>query len=96
MEEGSLRCDVNVSVRRRPDAARGGAEEESPLGDRVEVKNLNSFRSIARAVRHEAARHVDLLRAGSAVERQTRTFDIQSGRTAVLRSKVERCKLTLG
>lgn len=87
MEEGSLRCDVNVSVRRRPNTANGA--EEAPLGERVEVKNLNSFRSIARAVRHEAARHIDLLRDGAVVERQTRTFDANSGRTVLLRSKEE-------
>ena len=78
LDEGSLRADVNVSVRRAGDDA---------LGERCEVKNLNSVRSVARAVRHEAARHRALIRAGSAVRRQTRSFDPATGTTAVLRDK---------
>ena len=58
MEEGSLRCDVNVSVRTADERARG------VYGERVEIKNLNSLRSIVRAVKHEAKRHVDVIENG--------------------------------
>ena len=86
MEEGSLRVDVNVSVRRHQTTG-AETEEPEPLGERCEVKNLNSFRSIARAVRHEAARQRAILASGGAVTRQTRSFDPVSGETAVLREK---------
>ena len=78
LDEGSLRADVNVSVRLAGDEA---------LGERCEVKNLNSVRSVARAVRHEAARHRALIRAGGVVRRQTRSFDPATGTTAALREK---------
>ncbi len=79
LEDGSLRCDVNVSVREQaPDGVVGG---------RVEVKNLNSVRSVARAVEYEAARHVALLEAGREVPRETLSFDAVTGRTSVMRSK---------
>ena len=78
LDEGSLRADVNVSVRLARDEA---------LGERCEVKNLNSVRSVARAVRHEAARHRALIRAGGVVRRQTRSFDPATGTTAALREK---------
>jgi aspartyl-tRNA(Asn)/glutamyl-tRNA(Gln) amidotransferase subunit B len=79
LEDGSLRCDVNVSLRR----AGGGL----PVGDRVEVKNLNSVRSVARAVRFEALRHQRLLEQGLPVPRQTLSFDAATGRTSVMRDK---------
>lgn len=81
MEEGSLRCDVNVSVRTPEEAAAG------VYGERVEVKNLNSTRSIIRAVKYEADRHAKILSEGGKVERETRTFDASAGKTIVLRSK---------
>lgn len=94
MEEGSLRVDVNVSVRRKTKTtseaeSADGAEATSltSLGERCEVKNLNSFRSIARAVRHEAARHRAIISSGGAVTRQTRSFDPVTGETALLRDK---------
>src|ERR1700751_3428748 len=68
MEEGSLRCDCNVSVRRP-----GG-----PYGTRCEIKNLNSVRFVMQAIEYEARRQVELIEAGGAVEQQTRLFD--SGR----------------
>jgi len=79
LEDGSLRCDVNVSLRSR---AAGG-----PVGGRVEIKNLNSTRSIARAIAHEAHRHAALLQAGLPVPRDTLSFDVASGETRVSRSK---------
>ena len=79
MEEGSMRVDANVSVRR------AGAE----LGTRCEIKNLNSLRSLARAVEHEAARQVALLEAGGVVVQETRHWDEQAGRTISMRSKEE-------
>ena len=81
MEEGSLRVDVNVSVRRRGD----GGDDGAALGERCEVKNLNSFRSIASAVRFEARRHRELIARGENVERETRSFDPANGETAPLR-----------
>ncbi len=78
MEEGSLRCDANVSVRPR------GAQA---LGTRTEVKNLNSFRHVARAIEHEVARQVALLESGHAVVQETRLWNAERGETAPMRSK---------
>jgi aspartyl-tRNA(Asn)/glutamyl-tRNA(Gln) amidotransferase subunit B len=80
MEEGSLRVDANVSVR---------PAGSSALGTRCEVKNLNSTRSLGRAVEYEARRQIDLLTAGEQVAQQTRHWDEADGRTHVLRSKEE-------
>ncbi len=78
MEEGSLRCDANVSVRPR------GAEG---YGTRVEIKNLNSFRFLRQALEHEVDRHIRLLEAGSAPVQETRGWDSDQGATRTLRSK---------
>jgi aspartyl-tRNA(Asn)/glutamyl-tRNA(Gln) amidotransferase subunit B len=80
MEEGSLRCDANVSVRRR------GAEA---FGTRTEVKNLNSFRNVARAIDHEVARQVAVLEAGQQVVQETRQWNADRSETAPMRSKEE-------
>ncbi|MCO5318776.1 MAG: Asp-tRNA(Asn)/Glu-tRNA(Gln) amidotransferase subunit GatB [Microthrixaceae bacterium] len=80
MEEGSLRVDCNVSVRPR------GSDE---LGTRCEIKNVNSLRSLGRAIDYEAARQVDLIEAGEAVRQQTRHWNEDDGRTHTLRSKEE-------
>ncbi|HYX25363.1 MAG TPA: Asp-tRNA(Asn)/Glu-tRNA(Gln) amidotransferase subunit GatB, partial [Thermoanaerobaculia bacterium] len=80
MEEGSLRCDANVSVR-----VRG----ETKLGTKAEVKNVNSFRNVARAVEHEIERQVAVLESGGRVVQETRSFDADSGLTRLLRSKEE-------
>lgn len=77
MEEGSMRCDVNVSIRRP------GGE----FGERVEMKNLNSIRAVVRAVEHETQRQIAQLGDGEAIERETRTFDTATGKTARMRSK---------
>lgn len=77
MDRGELRCDVNVSVRRPGE----------PLGQRVEVKNLNSFRHVAAAIEHEAARQAQLLEDGGAVAQETRLFDPDAGATRAMRSK---------
>ncbi len=76
-ETGSLRCDVNVSL------DPGGGED----GIRVEIKNLNSFRAVRRALEHEIARQRELLAAGRAVVRETRGWDEKAGRTVPLRGK---------
>ncbi|MEO6523226.1 MAG: Asp-tRNA(Asn)/Glu-tRNA(Gln) amidotransferase subunit GatB [Mucilaginibacter sp.] len=78
MEEGSLRCDANISVRLK------GAEK---LGNRCEVKNLNSFRNVQRAIEHEFARQVEVLEAGGHIDQNTLNFDADTGETSVLRSK---------
>jgi aspartyl-tRNA(Asn)/glutamyl-tRNA(Gln) amidotransferase subunit B len=80
MEEGSMRVDANVSVRPRGDTA---------FGTRCEIKNLNSLRSLTRAVDYEAARQVALLEGGSTVAQETRHWDEAQGRTGTLRSKEE-------
>jgi aspartyl-tRNA(Asn)/glutamyl-tRNA(Gln) amidotransferase subunit B len=79
MEEGSLRCDANVSVR-RPGA---------PLGTRCEIKNLNSMRFVGRAIEYEARRQIEVLEAGGAVEQETRLFDADMGETRSMRTKEE-------
>ena len=80
MEEGSLRCDANVSIRPR------GREA---LGTRAEIKNLNSFRTVARAIDHEIARQAALLDAGGTVVQETRLWNADRGETASMRSKEE-------
>ncbi|MBV9016219.1 MAG: Asp-tRNA(Asn)/Glu-tRNA(Gln) amidotransferase subunit GatB [Alphaproteobacteria bacterium] len=77
MEEGSLRCDCNVSVRRPGD----------PLGTRCEIKNLNSVRFVMQAIEVEARRQIELLEEGGAVEQETRLFDSNRGVTRPMRSK---------
>ena len=78
MEEGSLRCDANVSVRER------GA---SVLGTRAEVKNLNSFRNIGRAIEYEYERQVGLVEAGHRMVQETRLYRAEKDETASMRSK---------
>jgi aspartyl-tRNA(Asn)/glutamyl-tRNA(Gln) amidotransferase subunit B len=80
MEEGSLRCDANVSVRRKGDRA---------LGTKAEIKNLNSFRFLEDAVEYEVERQIDVLRSGGRVVQETRLWDTADGRTAAMRSKEE-------
>ncbi len=80
MEEGSLRVDANVSVRPAGSAV---------LGTRCEIKNMNSLRSLGRAVEHEAARQVRLLEGGGRVAQETRHWDEAEGRTTTMRSKEE-------
>ena len=79
MQEGSLRADVNVSVRRPGDA----------LGVRCEIKNLNSIRFVQQAVTYEAQRQIDILEDGGDIVQQTRLFKVDDGRTYAMRSKEE-------
>ncbi|HWC09868.1 MAG TPA: Asp-tRNA(Asn)/Glu-tRNA(Gln) amidotransferase subunit GatB [Acidimicrobiales bacterium] len=88
MEEGSLRIDANVSVRplrSGPQPAAGATE----LGTRAEIKNLNSVRSLRRALDHETARQSALLEAGAPVVQETRHWNEDEGRTSSMRSKEE-------
>jgi len=78
MEEGSMRCDANVSVRKK------GSTE---LGQRTETKNLNSIRNVYRAIEFEAKRQIDILEEGGQIEMETRGFDAVSGKTNSQRSK---------
>jgi len=80
MEEGSLRCDANVSVRPVGDQA---------LGVKTELKNLNSFRHVQRALEYEIARQIDLVRSGGVVDHETRLWDADTGRTLTMRGKEE-------
>ncbi len=80
MEEGSLRVDANVSVRRV------GTNE---LGTRCEIKNLNSLRSLGRAITYEAKRQIEVIEDGGAIKQETRHWNEDQGRTSGLRSKEE-------
>ncbi|MHB8417913.1 MAG: Asp-tRNA(Asn)/Glu-tRNA(Gln) amidotransferase subunit GatB [Myxococcales bacterium] len=80
LEEGSLRCDANVSVRR------AGQPE---LGTRAELKNMNSFRFLRQAIEYEIERQVGVLEGGGRVVQETRTFDAAKGETRAMRSKEE-------
>jgi aspartyl-tRNA(Asn)/glutamyl-tRNA(Gln) amidotransferase subunit B len=80
MEEGSLRCDANISVRPR------GQKE---FGTKTEVKNVNSFRFIKQALEYEIERHISLLEAGERVTQETRLYNSHEGRTYSMRSKEE-------
>jgi aspartyl-tRNA(Asn)/glutamyl-tRNA(Gln) amidotransferase subunit B len=80
MEEGSLRCDANISV--RP----AGTDR---LGVKTELKNLNSFRYVQRALEYEIARQIDVVSGGGEVDHETRLFDVASGRTVTMRGKEE-------
>lgn len=80
MNEGSLRCDVNLSIR---------PVGETRLGTRTEIKNLNSFQSMVRAIEYEFARQVEDVRAGQSIVQETRRFDQASGKTYSMRGKEE-------
>ena len=80
MEEGSMRCDANVSVRKKG---------ETKLGTKVEVKNLNSIRNVKRAIEYEAKRMIELVENGKVIVQQTRSFDATNGTTFALRTKEE-------
>ena len=79
MEKGSLRADVNVSVRRPGEA----------LGTRCEIKNVNSIRFIGQAIEHEARRQIEIIEDGGSIEQETRLFDPAKGETRSMRSKEE-------
>ena len=78
MQEGSLRADVNVSVRKKG---------ETKLGTRTEMKNMNSFRSITRAIEYEIDRQIDVLEEGGVIEQETLRWDDVSGKTFSMRDK---------
>jgi aspartyl-tRNA(Asn)/glutamyl-tRNA(Gln) amidotransferase subunit B len=80
MEEGSLRCDANVSLR---------PTGEATLGTKAELKNMNSFRFLERGIEAEIARQEEILRAGGRVEQETLHYDVRSGALTSLRSKEE-------
>jgi aspartyl-tRNA(Asn)/glutamyl-tRNA(Gln) amidotransferase subunit B len=78
LEEGSFRCDANVSIRPR------GSQK---LGTRCELKNINSFRYVQRAIDAEVERQTEIIEAGGSIKQETRSFDPDTGQTATLRSK---------
>ena len=80
MEEGSLRCDANVSVR---------LKGETKLGTKVEVKNVNSIRNVKKAIEYEIERMIDLLERGERIVQQTRSFDASNDTTFAIRDKEE-------
>jgi aspartyl-tRNA(Asn)/glutamyl-tRNA(Gln) amidotransferase subunit B len=77
MEEGSMRCDVNVSVRKPGD----------PLGTRCEIKNVNSIRYVQQAIDYEARRQIAIIEDGGAIKQETRLYDPNKGETRSMRSK---------
>ncbi|MDP3857874.1 MAG: Asp-tRNA(Asn)/Glu-tRNA(Gln) amidotransferase subunit GatB [Stagnimonas sp.] len=78
MQEGSFRCDANVSVRRGPDA---------PFGTRTETKNINSFRYVQQAIDYEIERQIEVIEAGGKIHQETRLFNPDTGETRAMRSK---------
>jgi len=78
MEEGSLRCDANISLRPRG---------ESKLGTKTEIKNMNSFRNLEKALSYEARRQEEVLRSGGTIEQQTYLWDPNENRSVPMRSK---------
>lgn len=80
MQEGSFRCDANVSVR---------LQGESEFGTRTEIKNLNSFRFVERAINHEVERQIDILEGGGQITQETRLYDADTDSTRSMRSKEE-------
>jgi aspartyl-tRNA(Asn)/glutamyl-tRNA(Gln) amidotransferase subunit B len=77
MDEGSMRCDVNVSVRKPGD----------PLGTRCEIKNVNSVRFVQQAIEYEARRQIEIIEGGGKIHQETRLFDTKQGTTRSMRSK---------
>ena len=80
MQEGSFRCDANVSVR---------PQGQATFGTRTEIKNINSFRFVERAIRHEIERQIDLIEDGGEVVQETRLYDSAKDETRPMRSKEE-------
>ena len=80
MSQGSMRCDANVSVR---------PKHQEKLGTRAEIKNVNSFKFVERAINHEIERQIDLLEAGGTVVQETRLYDANKDETRSMRSKEE-------
>ncbi|MCB0321901.1 MAG: Asp-tRNA(Asn)/Glu-tRNA(Gln) amidotransferase GatCAB subunit B, partial [Bdellovibrionales bacterium] len=80
MEEGSLRCDANVSVR---------PENETKLRTRVEIKNINSFKFVQKAVEYEIARQIEVYKQGGKIDQETRLFNTDKMITVSMRSKEE-------
>jgi aspartyl-tRNA(Asn)/glutamyl-tRNA(Gln) amidotransferase subunit B len=78
MEEGSMRCDANVSVR---------LKGSNTFGKRTEVKNMNSIRNVQRAIEYEAKRQIETIEKGEEITQDTRSFDAEAGTTFILRSK---------
>ena len=78
LSRGSMRCDANVSVKR---------SESTELGERTEIKNINSFRFVEQAINSEIQRQIDVLEAGGKIERETRLFDEIKNETRSMRSK---------
>ena len=79
MEQGGMRCDVNLSVHKKGE----------PFGTRTEMKNLNSFKMVYRAIKYEAERQIEVLKSGGVIKQQTRKWDDNKGRSFIMRSKEE-------
>ncbi len=80
MEKGQLRCDINVSIK---------PVDSEKFGTRVEVKNVNSFRFVQKAIEYEMERQMELIKTGGEIKQETRTFDPSTGKTYTMRTKEE-------
>lgn len=80
MEEGSLRCDANISVR---------PADEEEFGTKSEIKNMNSFKALEKALSYERQRHIEMIQSGERIHQETRRWDDTRGVTALMRSKEE-------
>lgn len=96
MEKGQMRCEANISVSKQPSAVSHQPEGQPadsrkpkavPLGTKVEVKNINSFRAVEKAILYEQERQIDALESGDQIEHETRTWDAVKNQTVVMRSK---------
>jgi aspartyl-tRNA(Asn)/glutamyl-tRNA(Gln) amidotransferase subunit B len=87
MEQGSMRCDANVSLRPKADGADPAAQDAVPLGTRTETKNVNSLRSVERAIRYEITRQAAILAAGGSIVQETRHWHEDTGVTTSGRPK---------
>ena len=92
MEEGSLRCDLNVSIAKIATKEKEEYNDNNDdiltrTGNRVEVKNLNSIRQVQQAAKYEAIRQAKAFVSGEPTSQETRTFDVKSGKTVVIRTK---------
>ena len=87
MEQGSMRCDANVSLRPKAEGDDPAAQDAVPLGTRTETKNVNSLRSVERAIRYEITRHAAILAGGGSILQETRHWHEDTGVTTSGRPK---------
>lgn len=87
LQDGSMRCDVNISLSELIDSSPDQEKKNGIVGNRVEIKNLNSLQRVSDAIEYEIQRHTKILESGEQVPRETRKFDVETSTTSRLRSK---------